>query len=137
MESRDSRLVVAANRLPATIKRKESHDYEYVSSSGGLATGLRGLAKSKEFLWFGWPGMDIPEEDQESVEKYLRQHYSAAPIFLEDRLAQLHYNGFSSEFSLSQKLAIYSVLMIIHRRFRPVAITAPFSGQGLLRTECD
>lgn len=104
MELSESRLLVAANRLPATMKRKRPHEYEYTSSSGGLATGLRGLARSEEFLWFGWPGMEIPQEDEESVKKYLEQHFNAYPVFLEDRLAQQHYNGFSSELTARTQL---------------------------------
>lgn len=89
---------MVANRLPATVKRKTQgpHEYEYAPPSGGLATGISGLARSKEFLWFGWPGLEIPREDEEHVKTSLRQQFHAAPVFLEERLAQLYYNGSSS-----------------------------------------
>lgn len=99
MKSSESRLLVAANRLPATVKHAGPHEYEYASSSGGLATGLRGLARSKEFLWFGWPGIDVPYEDEDLVRRDLDQRFSAVPIFLEKEVAEQHYNGFSSKFA--------------------------------------
>ena len=44
------RLIIVSNRLSVTVK-KENGEYALKPSSGGLATGLAGLAKTTEFLW--------------------------------------------------------------------------------------
>lgn len=96
MDDSQSRLLVVSNRLPVTIKRTENGQYDYQVSSGGLNSGLSALAKDMKFQWFGWPGIAIPEEDVQNVSEALQQKYSAIPVFLEDDLADKHYNGFSS-----------------------------------------
>lgn len=94
--AQDARLLVIANRLPITIKQLSDGNYSYTMSSGGLVTGLGGLTKSTNFLWYGWPGVHIPEAEVESVERSLRQQYSAIPLWIEDEVADKHYNGMSS-----------------------------------------
>jgi trehalose 6-phosphate synthase len=96
MESSQSRLLVVSNRLPVTIKRIGKGQYDYNVSSGGLNSGLSALGKEMKFQWFGWPGIAIPEEDVNGVSETLRLDYDAVPVFLEDDLADKHYNGFSS-----------------------------------------
>ena len=90
------RLFVIANRLPVSIKKNDNGKYDYYVSSGGLNTGLSALAKQTNFRWFGWPGVMIPEEDVQGVSDTLRQDYDAVPVFLDEKLADKHYNGFSS-----------------------------------------
>lgn len=92
----EGRLIVIANRLPITIKRSPDGTYKYSMSSGGLVTGLGGLTKSKNFVWYGWPGMHVPEAEVENVESSLRQKYNAIPLWIEDDVADKHYNGMSS-----------------------------------------
>lgn len=92
----NSRLIIIANRLPITIKKQDSGEYRYSISSGGLVTGLSGLAKTTKFIWYGWPGISVPEQDVEKVEKGLREEHSAVPLWIEANLMELHYNGFSS-----------------------------------------
>jgi trehalose 6-phosphate synthase len=87
---------VLSNRLAVTIKRTGKQQYDYQVSSGGLNSGLSALGKGMKFQWFGWPGIAIPEEDEKHVSETLRQKYDAVPVFLEERLAEKHYNGFSS-----------------------------------------
>lgn len=90
------RLIVIANRLPITIKQLSDSNYNYSMSSGGLVTGLSGLTKATNFLWYGWPGVHVPEAEVENVEMSLRQQYSAVPLWIEDDVADKHYNGMSS-----------------------------------------
>lgn len=66
-------------------------------SSGGLVSGLSGMAKTTKFRWYGWPGMELPEDEIPKVKKDLAEKYDAVPIFLDDELADKHYNGFSSK----------------------------------------
>ncbi|KAL1974409.1 hypothetical protein VTN31DRAFT_4613 [Thermomyces dupontii] len=90
------RLLLASNRLPITIRRSEGGKYEFSISSGGLVTGLSGLAKTTTFQWYGWPGLEVPEDEVETVRNRLKDEYGATPIFIDDQLADCHYNGFSN-----------------------------------------
>lgn len=87
------RLIIASNRLPLSVNPKDG-SYEAVPSSGGLVTALKGLSFSN-YLWLGWPGVDINERDRESVDKALAKE-NASAVYLDESLAQSHYNGFSS-----------------------------------------
>lgn len=91
------RLLLASNRMPVTIKKKDDGTYDFSMSSGGLATGLSGLSKSTKFQWYGWPGIEIPEADAGPVVKRLKDEYDAYPVMVDDELAERHYNGFSSK----------------------------------------
>lgn len=66
-------------------------------SSGGLVTGLSGLAKTTTFQWYGWPGLEVPENEIGKMSKKLKDEYDAIPVFVDDELADRHYNGFSSK----------------------------------------
>lgn len=90
------RLIIVSNRLPITIKKLEDESYECSKSTGGLAGALGGLAKSMPFRWFGWPGLEIPQEDEEIVRQKVAE-YNVLPIFLGSDLANMYYNGFSSQ----------------------------------------
>ncbi|KAJ5982332.1 hypothetical protein N7451_012432 [Penicillium sp. IBT 35674x] len=73
---------------------KNESNYEAVPSSGGLVSALRGL-KTANYLWLGWPGMEISENDRDKVNTTLAKD-NAAAVYLDDKLAQDHYNGFSN-----------------------------------------
>ena len=90
------KVFVVSNRLPVTIKRKEDGSYDYSMSSGGLVTALQGLKKTTEFQWLGWPGLEIPEDEQAKVNQDLMDKFKCTAIFLSDTIADLHYNGFSN-----------------------------------------
>jgi trehalose-6-phosphate synthase len=90
-------LIIVSNRLPITIKKLKTGSYECSQSTGGLAGALGGLAKSMPFRWFGWPGLEIPQEDEELV-RQKTVDYDVLPIFLDNDLANKYYNGFSSKF---------------------------------------
>lgn len=91
-----SRLLLVSNRLPITIRRSEAGKYEFSMSSGGLVTGLSGLSKTTTFQWYGWPGLEVPEDEVKTVRQRLKDDYNATPVFIDDKLADKHYNGFSS-----------------------------------------
>ncbi|KAA8647394.1 glycosyltransferase family 20 protein [Aspergillus tanneri] len=92
----DSRLLIVSNRLPISIRRSESGKYEFSMSSGGLVTGLSGLSKTTTFQWYGWPGLEVPENEVSSVKQRLKDEFNATPVFMDDKLADCHYNGFSN-----------------------------------------
>jgi trehalose 6-phosphate synthase len=92
----EARLLLVSNRLPITIKRSEDGKYDFSMSSGGLVSGLSGLSKSTTFQWYGWPGLEVPEEEIPVVKQRLKDEYGAIPVFIDDELADRHYNGFSN-----------------------------------------
>ncbi|KAL2216176.1 alpha,alpha-trehalose-phosphate synthase 1 [Thermoascus aurantiacus ATCC 26904] len=92
----DARLLLVSNRLPITIKRSDDGKYDFSMSSGGLVSGLSGLSKSTTFQWYGWPGLEVPEDEIPVVTKRLKDEYGAIPVFIDDELADRHYNGFSN-----------------------------------------
>lgn len=98
----DARLLLISNRLPITIKRSEDGKYDFSMSSGGLVSGLSGLSKSTTFQWYGWPGLQVPDGEVDEMKKKLKDDYGAVPVFIDDDLAEKHYNGFSSQHFLPQ-----------------------------------
>jgi trehalose 6-phosphate synthase len=90
------RLLLISNRLPITIKRSDDGQYSFSMSSGGLVTGLSGLSKTTSFQWYGWPGLEVPEADVAPMTQQLKEKYNAIPVFVDDELADRHYNGFAS-----------------------------------------
>lgn len=91
------RLLLVSNRLPITIKREDEGQYSFSMSSGGLVTGLSGLSKTTTFQWYGWPGLEVPESEIPKVSQQLKDEYGAHPVFVDDDLADRHYNGFASK----------------------------------------
>lgn len=106
----EARLLLVSNRLPITIKRSEDGKYDFSMSSGGLVSGLSGLSKSTTFQWYGWPGLEVPEPEIPVVKQRLKEEYGAVPVFIDDELADRHYNGFSS---------VYPSIQILYRGHPP------------------
>ncbi|KAK6367317.1 Trehalose-6-P synthase/phosphatase complex synthase subunit [Exophiala oligosperma] len=75
----DQRLIVVSNRLPVTLKRGSDGKYEFKESSGGLATGISGVKRDNQMLWYGWPGLEIPKSEEPEIAQSLRQHHGAIP----------------------------------------------------------
>jgi trehalose 6-phosphate synthase len=92
------RLIVVSNRLPVTVQRTANGRYTFKESSGGLATGMAGVKREVEMLWYGWPGIEISTQDEPEVTQTLRQNHKAVPVMVDDSTADAYYNGFSSEF---------------------------------------
>ncbi|KAI8589830.1 glycosyltransferase family 20-domain-containing protein [Geranomyces variabilis] len=93
-----SRLIVISNRLPVTIKPAADgkEGWNFTMSSGGLVSALSGLAKEMKFTWIGWPGLDVPKDQQAKMKEQLLEQHSCAPVFISDEVADMHYNGFSN-----------------------------------------
>ena len=91
-------LKLVSNRLPVSVKRDDDGKYQFTPSSGGLVSGVKGLSKETPFTWYGWPGVDIPEEDKQFVREELSEKHNAVPVFLTSELATSYYDGFSSKF---------------------------------------
>ncbi|KAF8235788.1 glycosyltransferase family 20 protein, partial [Tricholoma matsutake] len=92
----DGHLIVVSNRLPITINKDADGQYHFKMSSGGLVSALSGFKKSLNFTWIGWPGFFIPPKDRPLVDKRLMEEYSCQAVYLDDDIADRHYNGFSN-----------------------------------------
>ncbi|KAK5265175.1 Trehalose-6-P synthase/phosphatase complex synthase subunit [Exophiala xenobiotica] len=90
------RLIVVSNRLPVTLKQNDEGKYDFNESSGGLASGMSGVKRDVEMLWYGWPGMELPPSEEADITRTLRGKHSAVPVPVDDDLAELYYNGFSN-----------------------------------------
>jgi hypothetical protein len=42
--------------------------------------------------------LDVPQEDRKGLEDRLLKETSTMPVFVENELADLHYNGFSNRY---------------------------------------
>ena len=94
-KDRSPRLFVVANRLPVTVSHDATQNSWLVNrSSGGLVSGLMGV-KGMDMIWVGWPGADIPKEDQPSMTKLLAEK-GCLPVYLTGEDIEDYYNGFSN-----------------------------------------
>ena len=91
-----ARLVIISNRLPITIN-KEAGELIYYPSAGGLATGLDSLEDSREKIWIGWPGREIPNEWEQIAVKRDLKAKGLIPVFLSKKEIQLYYEGFCNK----------------------------------------
>jgi len=92
----DQRLIVVSNRLPVTIEREEDGSYNFKESCGGLATGMSGVKREFEMVWYGWPGIEIPLDEEPEISQALREEHNAVPVLVNKDLAEGYYNGFSN-----------------------------------------
>eukprot|EP00741_Cyanophora_paradoxa_P022976 tig00021532_g22195.t1 len=91
------RLLVVANRAPVTMaKNKETGEWGYKNSSGGLVSGLAGM-HGHDYVWVGWPGLEVAAEERGGVTKTLFEKHRCHPVYLADKLADSFYNGFCNE----------------------------------------
>ena len=91
------RLIIISNRLPVCFKCTGDGTYDASPSSGGLVTGLSGLAKSgMEYRWYGWPGIEVLQKYISHVRDDLLQNHDAVPVLLDQHTAERYYDGFSS-----------------------------------------
>jgi len=96
LEGEQGHLIVVSNRLPVTITKDAAGEYHFKMSSGGLVSALSGCKKSMSFTWIGWPGFFIPPKDRPIVDRRLMEEYSCQAVYLDDDVADRHYNGFSN-----------------------------------------
>jgi trehalose 6-phosphate synthase/phosphatase len=88
-----SRLIVASNRLPASVV--ETHDGLSLSrSNGGLATALASLFKQETSLWVGWTGLRRHISEKELA--HLAMPPYLAPINLSNAEVSLYYDQFAN-----------------------------------------
>jgi trehalose 6-phosphate synthase/phosphatase len=90
------RILIVANRLPATV-RLGAGGAELTPSSGGLASGLRPWHQRTNGLWFGWPGElgDLADHQRIEVEQQMRTA-GLSPIALSSEQVERYYHGFAN-----------------------------------------
>lgn len=91
------RLIVVSNRLPVTLRKDESGEWNFTVSSGGLVSALAGVKNKIPFVWVGWTGEEVAMSDQEDLRQRFVDEMSCYPVFLSDSDANLYYNGFCNE----------------------------------------
>ncbi len=88
-----SRLLIASNRLPVTL-RMEHGAPRAVPSAGGLATALRTPHRERGGIWFGWPG-DLGKAPDPRVDAILEEHHvRAVPVSPAEM--DRYYDGYSN-----------------------------------------
>ncbi len=90
-----SKILIVSNRLPVKVMEKNGN-YTFAVSEGGLATGLNSIFKKGNSVWVGWPGADVPPQDEQRVEADL-QKQNLLPVFLSKEEIKEFYEGFSNE----------------------------------------
>lgn len=95
-DSDHPQLIVCSNRLPYSVSQRKG-EWHYSHSSGGLVTALEGLKAKHEFHWVGWPGRDVPQQDQEQVRQHFQSSLNCTPVFLPRDEIKAAYNGFCNQ----------------------------------------
>jgi trehalose 6-phosphate synthase/phosphatase len=91
------RVVIVSNRLPLTVTATPE-GRRVVPSSGGLATGLRGVHAPTDGAWVGWSGdvSDPGAAPDGSIERAFRQA-GAFPVALSADEVAGFYDGYANE----------------------------------------
>lgn len=97
------RLIVVSNRLPITVT-EENGEFIIKESVGGLVTGLSSYLSTikessldkSEFIWVGWPGISVPAEKKEELEKQAG-FMNLSPVFLSEKVMDRFYYGFCNK----------------------------------------
>ena len=91
------RTIIVSNRLPIKISNLDK-SFEFSSTSGGLATGMKSIHKKNNFLWIGWPGIDkksLGDNLNKAEKLLLKKNY--IPVFLRKKEINDFYYGISNE----------------------------------------
>ncbi len=91
-----NRLIIVANRLPVSVQREEG-EFVLRESSGGLATGLRGVHAAEGTTWVGWSG--VGERLNRSARARLDAEFAGrrlAAVHLTKQEVRQYYEGFSN-----------------------------------------
>jgi trehalose 6-phosphate synthase/phosphatase len=90
-----AKTIIVSNRLP--VKLVESNGQSsFVSSEGGLATGLGSIYQKSGNVWVGWPGMEIPDEEKQKQISLELDTKNLKPVFLTQDEINNYYEGFSN-----------------------------------------
>ncbi len=88
--------IIVSNRLPVKISNTED-GMTFTPSEGGLATGLGSIYRTGNNMWLGWPGIEVPDEQQSNNITDKLAEINLHPVFLTQEEINLYYEGFSNE----------------------------------------
>lgn len=95
------RILIVSNRLPITIVKRDK--LEFKENIGGLVSGLssyiddlKNLSLQSEFIWIGWPGITVGD-DQKSSLKLELENINTLPVFLTEEIMEKFYLGFCNK----------------------------------------
>jgi alpha,alpha-trehalose-phosphate synthase [UDP-forming] len=93
-----TRLVIVSNRLPFSINKTDSGEWQVSPSSGGLVTALSPLVREKKGLWIGWPGtLEEAALGELLTQGSQKAGYTLRPVMLTREEMDRYYSGFSNE----------------------------------------
>jgi trehalose 6-phosphate synthase/phosphatase len=91
------RLVLAANRLPVTVRVSTAGKVSLAESVGGVATGLLPLLKDRQVRWVGWPGvvdgLGLPERARLDADLRRRR---LEPLHLTPHEVEQYYEDYAN-----------------------------------------
>ena len=98
------RIIIVSNRLPFTVEQANGK-LEFKESVGGVATGLKSLLDTKQsflslkpdYVWVGWPGGTISDEQKGEVRSRARSEFRSYPVFLSEEDFENFYQGFCNK----------------------------------------
>lgn len=98
------RLIIVSNRLPFTVEQKNG-ELRFKESAGGVATGLKSLLDTMppllslkpDYLWVGWPGGAINDQQQSEVQARARSEFRSHAVFLSEEDFENFYQGFCNK----------------------------------------
>lgn len=90
-----SKIIIISNRLPIKVTAKNGA-YTFAPSEGGLATGLNSIFQQSDSVWIGWPGTNVPPENEQQITGELTKQ-RMVPVFLSSEEIKQFYEGFSNE----------------------------------------
>ncbi len=91
------RVIIVSNRLPVTVSVNRGR-LAMIRSTGGLATGLRRVHRTRDSVWIGWPGTRgslEPELESKLAVRLAEQRLVAVPIQPDE--VDRFYEGFANE----------------------------------------
>jgi trehalose 6-phosphate synthase/phosphatase len=90
-----NKLIIASMRLPVSVSKLDGK-LHYSQSTGGLATGVSTISRSRHSIWVGWPGISssqLTAKDKSDIIKELQKH-GCYPVFLGDKEVEEFYSGY-------------------------------------------
>ncbi|UJR37618.1 hypothetical protein I4U23_030315 [Adineta vaga] len=87
------KIINVSNRLPVTIA-KSNHLYAFKPSSGGLKSCLESVRETVQFLWIGWPRLEVDKSAEKQVEEESNENFECLPAYLTAELANLYYEKY-------------------------------------------
>jgi trehalose 6-phosphate synthase/phosphatase len=90
-------MLIAANRLPITLVRREGK-FQVEPSAGGVATGLGSIYQAHDSLWVGWCGLALERlKGQEEIIQATLGEHKCHGVFISQYDIENFYYGFSNK----------------------------------------